>query len=880
MLEDLSIFYSIDTKEAFPILSSSDEGLSEESAKNYLKKYGPNEISKGKKKSFIQKLIENLLEPMSIVLAGASIFAFIIKDWIEGFAIMGVVFINTIISLIQNNKAERAVEELKKILAPQSKVLRDGNLEVIASRFIVPGDIILLEAGDIVPADCRLIEGKHLLVDESHLTGESKPIEKKSGAIKEKGLRLHEMKNILFAGSKILDGTGKALVIKTGNNTEMGKIAHSIQESEEEKTPLQKRLSREIRFLVGLAFFSGILILLVSFLRHLKFEEAILIAISIMVAVFPEGLPASITISLSLAVERMARKSVIIKKLSSVETLGNVDYICTDKTGTITQHNMTVKEYYINGHYLINTEILKMIAEGKSDLLQDIFLTSIKCSSAQVVERDGNIIKEVGDPTEISLIKSAILMGFKPHQFKTLQIIDSIPFSSDLMYSASLIEDISGHKSIYIKGAPDKILSLCNYYYVDGKTARFEKAQLQKIYNDISRYSEKGFRIIGFAKKKAFDTDSKLTNVATGFTFLGCAVIYDPPKDEVKNVIKTAKEANINVVMITGDSKKTGLSIAESVGIASSKDEAIDGKELESLKKSEFSRLVEHLRVYSRVSPIDKLKIVDKLKSKGHIVAMTGDGVNDAPALKKADVGIAMGKAGTQVSQEAADIILTDDNFATILAGIREGRTIFQNIKKLIKYLITNNIGKVFTVLVAPILGYPPTLLPIQILWSNIVMESLPSIAITTDPADDGIMKKKPSKLSEALISLRDRFHIILDGLLFGMCITIGYIISYKISGGDKAISQTVSFTITLLSPQLYVFILRDGSLLKKFLRPNLLLKLTALLTFFMTICIIYLQPLNIIFNTKPILDVKYWYIIALASIIPSINRLILKYKN
>ncbi|OHD23461.1 MAG: hypothetical protein A2Y34_14110, partial [Spirochaetes bacterium GWC1_27_15] len=856
-------------------LNTSNKGLTEKDSEERIKTYGLNEITPKKKKSLIQKIIELLLEPMVIILFVATIFSFIIKDFIEGAAILGVVIINTIISLIQDSKAEKAVEELKKILSPQFKVLREGSIEVIASKFIVPGDIIIFEAGDILPADARVIEAKNLLVDEAHLTGESEPVSKKTDLLKGDGLKPYEMVNIVFSGSKVLQGFGKAIVVKTGNSTEMGKIAENIQETEEEKTPLQKKLNKEIKFLVGLALFSAIFVLVVSILRHFKIEEAILIAISIMVAVFPEGLPASITIALSLAVERLAKNSVIVKKLSSVETLGNVDYICTDKTGTITQHNMTVKEVLIGNKFYTMADLFKLIAEGKSHIVHDIFLISVKCSTASIEEKDGNITKESGDPTEIALLKAGLLSGFKPDQFDNYKALDTIPFSSDIMYSATLTETPSGEKEIIIKGAPDRIIDMCSSFCIEETENELDEHKKHDILKDLSSRSERGFRLIGFIKKIVSKDTKKIEQTdLSGFTFLGSAAIYDPPKDEVKHVIQTAKDANIKVVMITGDSKKTGFSIAESVGIADNIDQAIEGRDLEKLSDAEFSEKVEELRVYSRVAPLDKLKIVEKLKQKNHIVAMTGDGVNDAPALKKSDVGIAMGRAGSQVSQEAAEIILTDDNFSTIVMAIKEGRIVFQNLKKLVKYLITNNIGKVVTILLSPIFGPGASLSAIQILWSNVIMETAPGVGLSTDQSSDKVMDKKPSKITDPILFAKDRIHMILDGIFFGVCITLGYLITWKITN-DKIMAQTVSFLITLISPQIYVFILRDGIFIRKFTAKNVLLKLFSLFMLIMIVAIVYVPALNVIFSTKPIFDPKIWGIVIGFSILTSVFRLI-----
>lgn len=447
-----SEYYSLSSEELFQQFHTTSQGLSNQQAEELLHTYGPNEFAQEKKKTLLRKIIEALFEPMALILIFAALLSFfIIHDILEAFAILGVVIINTIISLFQEGKSEKAAEELKKILSPQCKVLREGEIEVIASRFLVPGDIIVFESGDIIPADARVIHTADLLVDEAHLTGESEPIQKISHSLKANHLKLYEMHNIVFGGSKVLNGHGRALVVTTGNATEIGKIAKNIQETKEERTPLQKKMDREVKLLVALAIASLILVLAISLLRGSSLEFSILLAVSILVAVFPEGLPASMTIALSLAMERLAKRSVIVKQLSSVETLGNVDYICTDKTGTITKHDMTVKEFFIGNKFYTMADLFKMVAEGKSGLLHDLFLTSVKCSTAQVVEQEGNVVKEVGDPTEVALIKASIINGFKPDQFEIYQILDTIPFSSELMFSAILTQDPSGKRAIYLR---------------------------------------------------------------------------------------------------------------------------------------------------------------------------------------------------------------------------------------------------------------------------------------------------------------------------------------------------------------------------------------------------------------------------------------------
>ena len=826
--------------------NSSAQGLSDKAAGLALIRYGYNEISAGEKETLLAKIIKSISEPVILVLIAASILSLLIRDYIEGVAILGVVLINTAVGLWQDSKAENAVEALQKMLAPQAKVLREGKLEIISAKYLTPGDVLAFEAGDIIPADCRLINGQDILLDEAQLTGESKPVRKKTGELSGEK-KLFEMNNILFSGSRVLNGAGQALVFATGGATQMGLIAQNIAEAAEERTPLQKKLDGETGFVVKVAVYSALAVLVLGFWREGwgAWHKTLLIAISVMVAVFPEGLPASISIALSLAVERLAKKSVIVKKIVSVETLGNVDYICTDKTGTITRHTMTVKEYFLNGRYHNSSEVLGLLAGSSAQLINAIFETAITASTARLAEKDGTIRQEIGDPTETALLKSAYLSGFKAETLlKTHLVKELLPFSSDRMYSAARVQN-GAETEVYLKGAPEKILALCNRWQ-DG--AKILPLKPKQFLSELSGRSAKGFRLIAFAK---FSEKTDLKKPGKGI-FLGAAVIYDPPKDEVKQVIKDTQTAGIKVVMITGDSKKTGFSIAEQVGIATKISQTVEGRVWEKYSHKERACQVENLRVYSRVAPLDKLDIVAALKANRHIVAMTGDGVNDAPALKKADVGIAMGKAGTQVAQESADIILTDDNFSTIVQAICEGRTVYNNLKKLIVYLITNNIGKVVAILGLPLLGFPVPLLPLQILWSNVVMESLPSVAISTDGAGPDVMRCKPGKLSEPLISKTGRRTMFIDGFIFGAMIMLGYFIAWTVSGGITAQAQTAAFVIALLSPQIYAFVLRDGNIRQKFTAPNFMLKFFFLLNLVITWAIVYVPAFNLVFGTVP----------------------------
>ncbi len=860
--------YSPSEAELLHSLGSSHGGLSTAQADEVRRSSGFNELKAQRRVTLLSKILASLAEPMVLILFAATGFSFVIGDWLEGFAILGVVAINTVVGLLQDAKAEKALEALKKMLTPTVRVWRDGRPEVLATRFLVPGDVVVFEAGDVVPADVRLLEAVNLLVDEAHLTGESEPVRKQPGPLTAPGLKPYEIRNLLFTGSRILDGTGKAVVVTIGATTEMGQIATSLQTEDNEKTPLQVRLARETKFLVLLAFGSAALVLTLFAVKDFshwdtaRLEGAVLLAITILVAVFPEGLPASITIALSLAVERLARQSTIVKKLSSVETLGNVDFICTDKTGTITTHAMTAKEFYLDQKFHTAADLYTRIAEGQGQAVADLFLIAAKCSTATL---------ESGDPTEIALLKAALLTGYKPGEFDApYATLATLPFNSDRMYSVALVT-IPGGRRVLVQGAPEKVVALCPGL----------GAERTAVLRDLGTRQDKGFRLIGFAQADIGPeyelSGGKLeTGSLPALNWLGAVVIYDPPKDEVKQAVAEAKAAGIAVVMITGDAKKTGFAIAESVGIAQNLSQALEGKELEAMSPEEFASTVSDYRVYSRVSPLDKLKIVEALREGDHVVAMTGDGVNDAPALKKSHVGIAMGRAGTQVSQEAADLILTDDNFATIVAAVKEGRTVFGNLRRLVRYLITNNLGKVITTVLTPLFAPGASLNALMLLWSNVVMETAPGVGLSTDPAGPEVMRRPPPRRDDPILTVKDRWTMLFDGLVFGLAITAAYAFAWQGWRGSAQAGQTAAFVVTLLSPQLSAFVLREGRMWKKFTAPNLLLKGFSIAMIAMIPLLVFVPFCQRVFGTVALTDPLLWLVIIGLSVVSPVVRLLL----
>lgn len=885
----LESLYTAPAEAVLEQLSSRRCGLTNEEAQGVRLSSGYNEIPGQKKVSLTTKVLNTLYEPMVLILLAAALFALLIGDWVEALAILGVVVINTGVSLVQDSKARKSLDELQKMLAPTVRVLRNGTIEILSTRFLVPGDIILFEAGDVIPADARVLDSKNLQVDESHLTGESEPVKKNAKTQSGKRLQPRELKNLVFSGSKVLDGNGLAVVYAIGTRTALGQLAQPPEPTEESYTGLRIQLARETKLLVFMAFLSAALVLIIFLFKNLNtwdakiIENAILLAVTIMVAVFPEGLPASVTIALSLAVERLARKAVIVKRLSSVETLGSIDTICTDKTGTLTAHHMSVQEFYLDLKFQSKADLFKLSAERSALALRDLFLITSRNSTAVIEEKNGTVLTESGDPTEVALLKAALFSGFKPGEFDAqVTSLDTIPFSSERMFSASLVQEPSGRRLLLVQGAPGKTLALSQTCRTGTDAVDLDLGLRRQIKRDLDSRAAAGYRIIGFALAEVGSDYRKIgLDTLPVLTWLGAAVLHDPPKDEVRQAVEEARAAGISVVMLTGDSKKTGYAMAESVGIASSPRQAADGRDLDQMSPQEFRLLVESTRVYSRVMPLDKLRIVKTLRHNGHVVAMTGDGVNDAPALRNAHVGIAMGRSGTRISQDAADIILTDDNVSTIVTAVHEGRTVFANLKKLVQFLVTNNIGKVITTILTPLFVPGASLNAIMLLWSNVFMETAPGISLSVDASNGSVMNQPPPQRNAPIFGLKERLNMLFDGVVFGLVITAGYLITWHwaltqgLSADTAArLAQTAAFAVTLLSPQLYVFMLRDGLFLKKFTAPNRWLKVFSLLMILMVPVVVFVPFCQQIFHTQAITSLKLWAVILGLSVFTSVLRL------
>ncbi|GER92997.1 ATPase [hot springs metagenome] len=846
-------------------LRSSVHGLSTEEAQRRLFEYGPNELKEKKKRTPFMMFLDQFKDFMILVLIAAAIISGIIGEASDTIAIIVIVILNAIIGFVQEYRAEKAMAALKKMAAPAATVLRNGMPVGIPASELVPGDIVILEAGKIVPADMRLIETAQLKIEEAALTGESVPVEKHTKALHDEHLSIGDRKNMAYKGTFVTYGRGIGVITNTGMNTELGKIATMIQEEEEVKTPLQKRLTV---FGKKLAIAVMVICAVVFGIGVFRGEEPLLMlltAISLAVAAIPEALPAVVTISLAIGAKKMVRQNALIRKLPAVETLGSVTYICSDKTGTLTLNKMTVEEIWMKGNSHLHPSTPSPL---------HLFMSALALSNDAQMDADGNVI---GDPTEIALYNIAKDKGFDKEKLeKQFPRVAEIPFDSDRKCMTTIhrlkAEGLSpeNRKEGFIsftKGAIEVLLEKANSILTPEGPKPIDKDEVLKI---SEKMAAEGLRVLGVAFREwdVLPDDILPDNVESGLIILGLAGMMDPPRDEAKEAVRLCKAAGIKPVMITGDHPLTAKAIAKRLEII--EDDAktiITGRELDRLSLEEFEERVEHIRVYARVAPEQKLKIVKALQDKGQFVAMTGDGVNDAPALKRADIGIAMGITGTDVSKEAAHMILLDDNFATIVKAVKEGRRIFDNIRKFIKYTMTSNSGEIWTIFLAPFLGLPIPLLPIHILWINLVTDGLPGLALAAEPEEKDIMQRPPRHPKESIFAHGLGSHIIWVGLLMGF-VSI-FTQAWSIKTGH-AHWQTMVFTVLCLSQMGHVLAIRSEreSLFSQGLLSNKPLVGAFLLTSVLQIATIYVPFLNPIFKTEPLTLSELIFTLILSSVV------------
>ncbi|MFN3739360.1 MAG: calcium-translocating P-type ATPase, PMCA-type [Thermodesulfovibrionales bacterium] len=848
-----------DIEEIFRELGTSIKGLSSEEARRRLQEHGPNELKEKKKRTALMMFLDQFKDFMILVLIGAALVSGIIGEPSDTIAIIVIVILNAVIGFIQEYRAEKAMAALKKMASPFATVIRDGNTMNIPSPEIVPGDIVLLEAGNVVPADLRLIEAVQLRIEEAALTGESVPVEKSTNTLKEEVLPLGDRKNMAYKGTIVTYGRGKGIAVATGMNTELGRIATMLQEEEEVKTPLQKRLQAFGQKLSIGVLAICVIVFLVGLIRGEEVLRMLLTAISLAVAAIPEALPAVVTISLALGARKMVKQNALIRRLPAVETLGSVTYICSDKTGTLTLNRMTVEEIYVDGKVIK----LQLSTFGLQPELQTpahkLLMTALSLSNDAKLDAKGNII---GDPTEIALFNIAKESGFAKTEMEAIYPrIAEIPFDSERKCMTTIhkaktktlgLSNLSSDFISFTKGAIEVLVERSEKILTSEGIRPLDKEELLRI---SDKMAGEGLRVLGIAMRTLDTLPEDITpeNIEKGLTILGLIGMMDPPREEVKEAVNLCKSAGIKPVMITGDHPLTARVIAKRIGIIDEHEheQVITGKELDTLSLEDFEKRVEDIRVYARVAPEQKLKIVKALQDRGQFVAMTGDGVNDAPALKRADIGIAMGITGTDVAKESAHMILLDDNFATIIKAVKEGRKIYDNIRKFIKYLLTTNSGEIWTLFLAPFAGLPIPLLPIHILWINLMTDGFPALALSLEPEEKDIMKRPPRNPKESIFAHGLGLHAIWVGLLMA-----GIVLSLQalaIKTGSHW--QTMVFTALCLTQLGHVLAIRSErqSLFKIGLMSNKYLLGAVLFSFLAQMATIYVPFLNPVFKTEPL---------------------------
>lgn len=844
-----------------------DSGLSQMEAKLRLKQNGENVLKEKKKKSIWLKFLNQFADFMVIVLIIAAAISFITSlmqgsaDYFDPIIILAIVVVNAVIGVIQESKAEYAIAALQKITAPESVVIRDGKQKKIPAKQVVAGDIIVLESGDLVPSDARLIETVNLKVDESTLTGESIPVEKNASAILAIKTITGDQKNMVFSGSVVVAGRGKAIVTATGMDSEIGKIAGLINQEEISMTPLQKRLATTGKILGIGALVICAFIFLLGLLQNVPAIDTFMISVSLAVAAIPEGLPAIVTIVLALGVQKMAKKNAIIRRLPAVETLGSATVICSDKTGTLTQNKMTVTEVNdVNGFLDLSSEFSK-----------EILSLATLCNNSSLEREDGTLVTK-GDPTESAIVEACALQGItKKGLEEQLQRIKEIPFDSNRKMMTTVHNNQSGYRVI-CKGAADVLIKKCSYYKEKGKVIVLSPEIIRKIEKQQYDMANRSLRVLGVAYKDISQPQPD-KEYESNLIFCGLIGMIDPPREDAKSSVLLCKRAGIKPVMITGDHVITACAIAKQLGIMRKGQTALTGEQIDRLTDKELAREVKNCYVYARVSPEHKVRIVKAYQRRGEVVAMTGDGVNDAPALKVADIGCAMGKYGTEVAKSAADMVLTDDNFSTIVSAVKEGRGIYDNIKKAVHFLLSCNIGEILTIFVASLFALPAPLLAVQLLWVNLVTDSLPAISLGLEPTENDVMYRKPVDPKKSLFSGGLLMDIFLEGCMIGAFTLLAFSIGRTVFDvtGVPYVGRTMAFAVLSLSQLVHAFNVRSShSMLEVGLLGNKRLCISFVICVIMQVSVITVKPLTAIFKTVP-LNFFQWICVIVLSILPLI---------
>lgn len=820
--------------------TSLEAGLSSQEAQQRLGQYGENKLAEKKKKTNLQRFLEQFKDAMIIILLLAAAVSFVVAcfghdpmEFFEPLLILLIVVLNAVLGMVQEAKAEKALDALKNMSAPHARVLRDGKEQVIDAAQLVPGDVIRLEAGDFIPADARLLKSVSLKSEESALTGESVPSEKDAAALVEEKAPLGDRSNMVFSGCSVTYGTATAVVTGTGMNTEMGKIAGLLEGEEEGQTPLQQKLAQLGKYLGFVALAACAVIFVVGLVNGINVLEIFMTAVSLAVSAIPEGLPAIVTIVLAIGVQRMVKKNALIRRLPAVETLGSASVICSDKTGTLTQNRMTLVKLWVEGE-----QELEAVSTSNTQAARELLRYGALCCDGSVVYKEDGTEQHIGDPTETSILVAAHKNGMEQDELnRQYPRLAELPFDSDRKLMTS-VNQIDGKIVAIVKGAFDMMAARC----VSGDL------EAAKEKNDEMSRGALRVLAVGYKFLEEAPEDPTSEELENGLTLLGLVGMIDPPRPEAKAAVATCRQAGIKPVMITGDHVVTASAIAKELGILGDGDKAITGAQLDAMTEEQLDQEVEHISVYARVSPENKIRIVKAWQRKGQVVSMTGDGVNDAPALKAADIGCAMGITGTDVAKGAADMTLTDDNFATIVDAVREGRGIYANIKKVVGFLLGTNIGEVLTVFFAMILWHKTPLLSMQLLWINLVTDSLPAISLGMEAVEADVMDHKPKPKSEGIFAHGLGIQVVLQGCMFALLTLAAFVLGQRFGGSLEA-GQTMAFMVLALTQIVQSFNMRSqrslfaiGPFSNKKLNGAALLSLAL-------VCLVLFTPVRIAFG-------------------------------
>lgn len=875
--------YQGSKKELLDRLNSDPKtGLSSSEVKARLDKYGPNRIESSNKRSLLEKLKDQILDPMVILLIVASIISAFTGDTVEAIIIIAIVIINAIMSIYQEGQAEDSVAALQKMSSPEATVLRDGKRGKVKAEELVPGDIVILETGDIIPADIRLLDSRNLQIDESSLTGESVAVEKDADAVYDTEVGIGDRSNSAFSSSIVTYGHGEGVITATGHDTEIGQIATSLDSVADKETPLQRQLKDLSKKLAILVVIVSILVFVVGYFRTgMDLLDNFMVAVSLAVAAIPEGLTAVVTIVLSIGMNRMVEKKAIVKNLVSVETLGSTTAICSDKTGTLTQNEMTItkvftdfKEFDVEGSGYTPEGDIKLDGETIKDHDQIKLLMTVASLSndANLIENNG-LYEITGDPTEGAMLTLSEKWGIVQEDLNEAHPrIDEIPFDSDRKMMTTFHE-MDGTYYAMTKGAPDIMINNSSKIMIDGKLEDFTEDMKRQVLEENTKLAKQALRVMAYSFKpyETLEGEELTTeNIEREMVFVGLTGMIDPPRPEARAAVAECHNSGIDVIMITGDYFETALAIAKDLGIAEREDQAMQGSDLNNKSEEEIREIVKTKRIFARVSPQNKVQLVNALQANGNIVAMTGDGVNDAPAIKNADIGISMGITGTDVAKDTADMILVDDNFATIVNAVEEGRVIFSNIKKFVGFLLSCNIAEVLIVFLSILFGLPSPLTPIQLLWLNLVTDAFPALALGVEPAEADIMERDPRDPSESILAGETGKNVILQSIAITISVLAAYIIGLNyIFPNNIEGAHTMVFATLITSELLRAFSVRSEKYTLKelgwFSNKNLIK--ANLLSFALLLLVMYVPPIRRLFELQFI--TWEWWIIILLSFLP-----------